>query len=301
MNAQILWIQKKSIQVLTTKILRMTLPCNTCKIKFNTRDELLTHYKGDLHRTNLILQSKHQPILTQAQYDELKAIEEAKKQAETPPPKEEEDIPDDDFDEEDVREIPNTECLFCGEIFDTPELAYEHMTTHGFRIPFPHTLKDRDGLFRYLGEKVGIGNCCLDCGRQFRSLTACRDHMKGKSHCAFEFDEEFEDFYEPETGIVPMNYTIDENGEMHLPNGHIIGHKMYQRYYKQKYRDPEEIKKGRRIAIEGPKNPRQSITLDKDKTLQRREYFKQKYISKRVMRTTSKSYHPGSDIHRGNA
>lgn len=280
----------------------MTFPCNTCKIRFNDRSELMAHYKGDLHRTNLILQSNHQPTLTQEQYDTLKAQEQEKKAAEArppPPPMEEED--DEDVDIDSCRDIPDTECLFCGQTFETADLAYEHMTTHGFRIPYPEKLKDREGLFKYLGEKIGVGNCCIDCNKQFKSLNACRDHMRGKSHCAFQYDEEFEDFYEPETGIVPVNYTIDENGEMHLPNGHIIGHKMYQRYYKQKYREPEDIMKGRRIAIEGPKKPRESISIDKDKILQRREYFKQKYISKRERRLVSKDYHPFSDIHRGNA
>ncbi|OHT11859.1 Zinc finger, C2H2 type family protein [Tritrichomonas foetus] len=279
----------------------MTLPCNTCKIRFNERSELMAHYKSDLHRTNLILQSNHQPILTQEQYDQMKAEEASK----NPPPEEpvdnkEEEDDDDDFDEDDVRDIPDTECLFCGQKFDTAELAYEHMTTHGFRIPYPDKLKDREGLFQYLGEKIGVGNCCLECSKQFRSLNACRDHMRGKYHCAFEFDEEYEDFYEAETGIVPVNYTIDENGEMHLPNGHIIGHKMYQRYYKQRIRDPEDIMKGRRVAIEGPTKPRQSISIDRDKILQKREYFKQKYISKGQRRLVSKDYHPFSDIHRGN-
>jgi hypothetical protein len=39
--------------------------------------------------------------------------------------------------------------------------------------------------------------------------------------------------------------------------------RMYQRYYKQKLRDPEEIRRGQRQAITGPVTPRESITLER--------------------------------------
>ena len=302
----------------------MTFLCNTCKMKFNDRSELLSHYKSDIHKTNLILQSNKQPILTQDQYDDFKKKEKEEQERKKEELKgrkgkraareraklgiqeeEEEEIDEDsndsDFDVNDCHEIPETECLFCGKTFETSELTLEHMKTHGFRIPYEDKLTDRDGLMKYLSEKIGIGNCCICCSKQFKSITAVRDHMHGKSHCAFEFDDEVEDFYQENTGIVPIIYTIDENGEMHLPNGKIIGHKMYQRYYKQRHREPEDIMKGRRVAIEGPKKPRESISIDKDKKLQTREFFKQKYISKRERRLVSKDYHPFSDIHRGNA
>jgi hypothetical protein len=76
---------------------------------------------------------------------------------------------------------------------------------------------------------------------------------------------------------------------------------MYQRYYKQKLRDPEDIRRGRRQAITGPVAPRESITLERDSIARKSEYYRQKYISKRERRLVSKEYHPFADIHRGNA
>lgn len=278
----------------------MSLPCNTCKVRFPTRDELMAHYKGELHRANLILQSKKQPILTQEQFDQLKAEEEAK--ATPPPPSQPEEEEDKgEFNMELCRDIPDTECLFCGKTFENADLALEHMRSHGFRFCYEDKLTDREGLMAYFGEKVGVGHCCLDCSRQFNSLNAVRDHMNGKSHCAYEYDEEVEDFYQPETGLVPVECWEDEIGELHTATGMVFGHRKYQRYYKQRVPTAEQMQKGSRLMLGGPAKPRESITIENDRITRAREYFKQKYISKRERRLVSKDYHPFSDIHRGNA
>jgi hypothetical protein len=99
---------------------------------------------------------------------------------------------------------------------------------------------------------------------------------------------------------VPVQGYVDEVGELHV-NGKIYGHRMYQKYYRQKLRDPEEIGKTRRQAIAGPMAPRESITLAEDSIARKREYFRQKYISKRERRVVSKHYNPFADILRGNA
>jgi hypothetical protein len=86
--------------------------------------------------------------------------------------------------------------------------------------------------------------------------------MVGKSHCFSEFDDEYEDFYQPNTSIVPSVGYVDEVGELHF-NGEVYGQRMYQRYYKQKLRDPEEIRRGQRQTITGPVAPRESIALER--------------------------------------
>ena len=73
------------------------------------------------------------------------------------------------------------------------------------------------------------------------------------------------------------------------------------RYYKQRIRDPEEIKRMARIPIAGPMAPRESVSLDKDAIARRREYYKERYRAKKEMRVRSKDYNPMADIHRGNA
>ncbi|KAI1299681.1 hypothetical protein EDD11_006443 [Mortierella claussenii] len=98
-----------------------------------------------------------------------------------------------------------TDCLFCTEKAETFESNVEHMTKkHGFFIPDIEYLVDLEGLIKYLGEKVSVGNICLYCngkGRQIRSLEAVRKHMVDKGHCKIPYDTESEmmeivDFYD---------------------------------------------------------------------------------------------------------
>jgi pre-60S factor REI1 len=273
----------------------MTLPCNACRLRFAARDELMTH-KTNLHRTNLILQSRHQPPLSPEQYEAKKAEENAAKPPPPPPHPEEED----DIDFAGCVEIPTDECFFCGRRFEIPELVLEHMVTHGFRFCYAAQLVNPTGLMHYFSEKIGIGHSCMLCSKQFRSVAAVRDHMTAKRHCAYEFDDEYSEFYAPETTIMPANFTVDDVGELHI-NGKVYGHRMYKRYYRQRLTDPEVFQRMGRIPITGSMAPRESITLDRDAVARKREFYKQKYISKRQMRLVSKDYHPFSDIHRGNA
>ncbi|KAG0260727.1 hypothetical protein BG011_001676 [Mortierella polycephala] len=98
-----------------------------------------------------------------------------------------------------------TDCLFCTEKAESFESNVDHMTkAHGFFIPDIEYLIDLEGLIRYLGEKVSVGNICLYCngkGRQIKSLEAVRKHMVDKGHCKIPYDTEPEmmevvDFYD---------------------------------------------------------------------------------------------------------
>ena len=54
----------------------------------------------------------------------------------------------------------------------------QHMTkVHSFFIPEIEYLIDLGGLIKYLGEKISIGNACLYCKREMKSLEAVRKHM----------------------------------------------------------------------------------------------------------------------------
>lgn len=284
----------------------MTLPCNTCRMRFESRALLTEHYHSDLHRTNLVLKSRGQDPLTEAQFIALqkKKEEEALANAPPPPPMPVDDEEEDkeEFNYELCRDIPDTECLFCGKEFENADLCLEHMASHGFRFCYPDKLSDKAGLLAYLGEKIGVGHCCPSCSRQFQSLKSLRNHMKDKCHCNYEYDEEVEEFYHEEMGIVLATPgVIDSVGELHLPNGKIYGHRAYARYYKQKQTDAEALKRTARRAIAGPEAPRETIDIAKDRIMRIREFYKQKYISKKMMRLTTKDYHPFSDMRRGNA
>lgn len=288
----------------------MSLPCNTCRMRFESREALTQHYHSEFHRTNLVLKSKGQQPLTLEQFtalQEKKAAEEAAKLAEMQPPQKEhkegaEEEEKEEFHYELCRDLPDTECFFCGKTFDDADQCYEHMQNHGFRFCYPDRLKDKAGLMSYLGEKIGVGHCCIFCSKQFQSLKSCRQHMETVKHCRYDFDDEVQDFYEGETGLLPFDQGyVDSIGELHL-NGKVYGNRKYQIYYRQKPTDLEALKKqSRRLAIAGPEVARKSIDISKDRVFQIREYFKQKYINKDQFRLVSRDYHPFSDIHRGNA
>jgi pre-60S factor REI1 len=131
--------------------------------------------------------------------------------------------------------LTTSDCLFCTTRSESLPANLEHMSiSHGFFIPDADYLVDLEGLIRYLGEKIAVGNFCIYCysrkngiartrpggtadegekdtiGREFRSLEATRAHMVDKAHCKIAYDTqkeklEISDFYDfsssyPDTG-----------------------------------------------------------------------------------------------------
>lgn len=157
--------------------------------------------------------------------------------------------------------IPVTECLFCSHHSRSLLKNVAHMTkAHSFFIPDIEYLQDLQGLFSYLGEKVGVGKICLWCnerGKSFYTTESVQAHMVDKSHCRLFTDGdaalEFADFYdfrssypdhkekddvEMDDSDVPdeKNFEYDEETmELVLPSGARIGHRSLMRYYKQKF------------------------------------------------------------------
>jgi len=150
---------------------------------------------------------------------------------------------DNEFDEP----IPLKSCLFCQKTFETFGGSLQHMLkVHGFYIPFASQIDDLEGLFGYLGAKVGMGHVCLWCHKSKNSLEAIRAHMSDSNHCKMdpEEDEDIMEFYD-----VPDDYSSDEEGEegkvkkgiagindageIYLHNGKIIGHRRYKKEYAQ--------------------------------------------------------------------
>lgn len=92
-------------------------------------------------------------------------------------------------------DIPLNQCLFCTRkrIFDDLDACLEHMfKTHGFYIPEQKYLVDREGLVNYISEKIGLGNVCIVCNYQGRTLDAVRAHMLDKRHCRIPYESENE-------------------------------------------------------------------------------------------------------------
>ncbi|CUM65792.1 uncharacterized protein PRCAT00003440001 [Priceomyces carsonii] len=167
-------------------------------------------------------------------------------------------------------DIPITTCLFChckkNAEFETLEKNLDHMfLKHGLYIPEQAYLVDKEGLIKYLGEKIGLGNVCLCCNYQGKNIEAVREHMLYKRHMRIPYesedekleisefydfsstydsqvnagdqenDEEWEDVSEEDSdGDSPEPESIYQNGhELILPSGAVIGHRSLARYYKQ--------------------------------------------------------------------
>ncbi|KAI1796449.1 C2H2 type zinc-finger-domain-containing protein [Ganoderma leucocontextum] len=96
-----------------------------------------------------------------------------------------------------------TQCLFCTTApAETLEENLTHMSVaHSFFVPDAEFLVDLVGLVTYLGEKIAVGNTCVYCNGEFRTLDAVRKHMHDKGHCKMAYDTDVErlevsDFYD---------------------------------------------------------------------------------------------------------
>ncbi|KAJ6256188.1 hypothetical protein Dda_9023 [Drechslerella dactyloides] len=95
--------------------------------------------------------------------------------------------------EDGMAALPITECLFCGLASTTLQQNLEHMSkSHGLFIPEQRYLVNLEGLVRYLGQKVLVGNTCLYCNKAKGGLDGIRTHMRDKGHCMIAFDTEDE-------------------------------------------------------------------------------------------------------------
>lgn len=183
-------------------------------------------------------------------------------------------------------EIPLESCIFCAKrSFPTFEKNLDHMfKSHGFYIPEQKYLVDKVGLVQYLSEKVWLGNFCLCCSYQGRSLEAVRAHMSVKAHCRIPYESEdekleiskFYDFTSSYAALdasaaaneddwkdieseeedafdfedeVPPQDVYQDGIELHLPNGVKLGHRSMQRYYRQNIKPERELTESQGTVI----------------------------------------------------
>ena len=162
--------------------------------------------------------------------------------------------------------IPFLSCLFCPLSFPSLPVCLSHMhRLHGFFVPFAAQLSSAEALLVYLGEKVGIGHCCVHCSQRFSSTQAARQHMREKSHAKMRLDteedeDEYSDFFDfdaaeaaaaadglgedgAETGAEAGEKaarrtlaSISDAGELLLSDGSTIGHRQYAHVYNQHVR-----------------------------------------------------------------
>ncbi|AET40667.1 Rei1p Ecym_6287 [Eremothecium cymbalariae DBVPG len=183
-------------------------------------------------------------------------------------------------------DIPLETCLFCSKrSFKTFEQNLGHMfKSHGFYIPEEKYLVDKEGMVKYLSEKIGIGNLCLCCSYQGRSLEAVRAHMLAKSHCRVPYESEDEqleisEFYdftssyaaldtatnsdenewedieeeglasEDDDEVLQQEVLYHDGAELHLPTGMKVGHRSLQRYYRQNLKPERQLSEGQGTVI----------------------------------------------------
>ncbi|XP_027197879.2 cytoplasmic 60S subunit biogenesis factor ZNF622 [Dermatophagoides pteronyssinus] len=182
---------------------------------------------------------------------------------------EEMDTDDDDEEEEIFETIPLNECLFCSHQSIDMETNIQHMATiHSFFIPDIEYCSNLKGLLNYLGTKIADGHCCLWCsdnGKTFSSTKSTQQHMLDVGHTKINFYNrtesliEFEDFYDYSSSYpttmddqtskqteteqqqddddeIDLNILDDDNYQLRLPSGKIIGHRSLMIYYRQKLR-----------------------------------------------------------------
>lgn len=166
-------------------------------------------------------------------------------------------VSDGEWEDHDPQPLDVTACLFCRHRSADLEANLQHMSlAHSFFLPDAEYVADLKGLLRYLGEKVGVGFVCVHCntrGKTFHSLEAVQKHMvdKGHTQLLFEGDAalEYADYYdysssypdrkEAEEGMdldvdVPdTSLSVNSNLELVLPSGATVGHRSFQRYYRQ--------------------------------------------------------------------
>lgn len=175
------------------------------------------------------------------------------------------------------RDYTPLQCLFCN--IDSPNMDdnVEHMfKVHGMFIPNQEELEDAEGLLSYLFNIVSEFHECLYCGKTKETAEAIRSHMIDKGHCNIAFDEELDQFYdfegEPEVEahnaqgqLVPEDeehveansvsnehdFHPDNDHELRLPSGRVLGHRSLSRYYRQNlhsYPTPSERAERRAIT-----------------------------------------------------
>ena len=175
-----------------------SFPCGTCGLLFEGRADLVSHYKGDLHRANLQRKVEGLEPLSHEEFEERAAA-----LAEAP-----QDKADARTQRQEARleqqlqgggsktpqghaplQLERTQCIFSRKKFDSVEAAVEHMKKKfGFFIPDSECLTDLYGLMDFLREQVVTHHCCWFCGRVGRSYEATVQHMVDKSHCKLPYE-----------------------------------------------------------------------------------------------------------------
>ncbi|KAJ1550761.1 hypothetical protein HK405_015956, partial [Cladochytrium tenue] len=180
--------------------------CLACQVAFKSAEHQRDHYRSDWHRYNLKRKVADLPPVTQENFalrlSEVSSSSSSSSSAKPLPwkvqlatAKTEEEV--NAIIDRKVAAAPRlavSDCLFCDAHLGSLEENMEHMAkTHSFFVPDLEYLVDLEGLVKYLGEKISVGNVCLYCngkGKSFYTLESVRMHMLEKGHCKIPYEED---------------------------------------------------------------------------------------------------------------
>lgn len=211
--------------------------CTACKKKYKTKEMLLQHFQT----------KKHSKAAGGKRDEELTEVKERKERAE-------EEIDDEEkLVEKKIekgRRLGFKECSFCGKSHKDATETAEHMSVeHSFFIPDIEYMKDLEALLSYIGDKVGVGHCCLYCHKPFETMAAARQHMADLGHCKMEYNDEndeFDDFYDFSATFEEKypEITLSPDGTELIigDSGKAIGHRDMRVYYEQNVRSRDNDK-----------------------------------------------------------
>ena len=124
-----------------------------------------------------------------------------------------------------------------------------HMShAHSFFIPDAEYLIDMESLLSYLFAVVSVFHECLSCGSSKSTKFGVQDHMRRKGHCKVDFEDDehdlkqFYDFSEDvdDEGDQPkteVSLFPNEDDELRLPSGKVLGHRSRARLFRQHLSD----------------------------------------------------------------
>ncbi|XP_046664933.1 zinc finger protein 622 [Homalodisca vitripennis] len=242
--------------------------CKVCHKSFNSSKSFENHLKSKKHLA-LGKKSHEDKDVEQLQQDSTQSDNShtvktefvpcriASKSSSSEDDSDIEEVDSDEWNEEfsDNNPILRNDCLFCKHHSAAMMKNLKHMTlAHSFFVPDIEYVTDMKRLLCYLGEKIIQGYMCLWCndrGKAFHSAEAAQQHMIDKGHCKMLHEGEalleYSDYYDysssyPDNFVnnssglddeVEIPVIEDEDSQLVLPSGTVIGHRSLLRYYRQ--------------------------------------------------------------------
>lgn len=231
----------------------ITFSCKICRKKFKSEETLFNHLETKKHKQKVAKEEKKLGReLQKYEYIYENNFDEISETTSQTSVRTESTIP--------LQRIPEYHCLCCPKQLNSTSECLDHMTSHGFFIPFIEKVVSVEKLLEFIGELIGEAGQCPYCFKSFHSLEGVWHHMKAKGHHQLNLSDEdcpYDDFYdfspkeeitENDLGeLVPVNQEskrrpvgVNEYKELVLSDGSTIGHRSHAKVYRQAIKLPTQ-------------------------------------------------------------